>query len=446
MKKRGIKKRISYITALAMLITVLNIPFLGYADEEAGPASQNGFCVAIGDHIEGEYTPVTTDGIVVDDLLDPDIDYGDGPYHPFEISYGAEDAVPEGLITITSSDIDVVYPVLTKRVYNEATDEYDYIPQNDFVATSKLEVDDEGFTTQYFDLYYTGLGQANIKMTFTYPDGETVTMAEFPVTVKGVMVYLDKEQYIYDGKVKKPVVTVKDWEGNPVSADNYTVEYSEGSKVPGVYFAMVTFSDDYTAYQGTLYAYYVITPKGPSSVTTTLSGYDDIKVSWKASTGADGYYVYYKKGSGSYTYLKRVTGTSTTAKDLADGAKYTFKVIPYVDVYGEKVKSDSYKTSSYIYTLKKVSTPKVSKSSGSKVKVSWTNISGESGYQISKSTSKTKIKIVGTYKGTSLKSKTINATKGKKYYYKVRAFKYVKKDGKTVRVYGPWSSPKYFKR
>ena len=91
--------------------------------------------------------------------------------------------------------------------------------------------------------------------------------------------------------------------------------------------------------------------------------------------------------------------------------------------------------------MKKISTPKLSKS-GTKVKVKWTNISGETGYQISKSSSKSKTSIVSTYKTTSGTYKTVSATKGKTYYYKVRA--YIVVDG--AKVYGPWSSVKAYKR
>ena len=118
--------------------------------------------------------------------------------------------------------------------------------------------------------------------------------------------------------------------------------------------------------------------------------------------------------------------------NLADGVKYNIKVTAYKTKSGYKCSNAGKSTS--IYTLKTVSGVKAAKS-GSKVKISWTNISGESGYQISQSTKKSKTNIVSTYKTTSGKSKTISAKSRKTYYYKVRAYKVV--DGK--KIYGPWS-------
>ena len=88
-----------------------------------------------------------------------------------------------------------------------------------------------------------------------------------------------------------------------------------------------------------------------------------------------------------------------------------------------------------IYTLKKLSAPVITGTVPGIVMVEWENIEGESGYQISKSTSKSKTNIVSTYATTTEDSKEISAKKDKTYYYKVRAYKKVG----SKKVYGPWS-------
>lgn len=176
-------------------------------------------------------------------------------------------------------------------------------------------------------------------------------------------------------------------------------------------------------------------PTAIKTVTTKLYGHDDVQISWSKSSNANYYQVYYKKASAkNYTYLGKTTKTLYKKANLVDGVKYTFYVRP-VYIEGEKVLTKGTAKTSSIYTLKKIAKPKISKKSSSKVKVSWKNISGESGYQISKSTKKTKTNIVSTYKTTGGKSKTISTKKGVTYYYKVRAYKIVG----SKKIYGPWS-------
>lgn len=192
---------------------------------------------------------------------------------------------------------------------------------------------------------------------------------------------------------------------------------------------------------------YKAAPKNVNAdLSTEIDGYDNVKISWTKVSGATGYKLYYKKGSvKKWAGLDTVKGkTSYTTEDLAAGAKYTFKVVPYIKKNNKVANSTKYKTAS-VYTLKKMAAPKVAKNK-TKVKVSWSTINGATGYQISQSIDENEFTVAGTYKTTKDKSKTIKAAKGKKYYYAVRAYKTVKVSGKNVKVYGPWSKVKVYTR
>ena len=237
------------------------------------------------------------------------------------------------------------------------------------------------------------------------------------------------------------------------AGESYTVTYTanEGYKlkkvtVDGVDVDINQYAESYTFENvneaHSIYVeYYKPVLAKPTGVKAKLYGYNDVKVSWNKVPEATGYYVYVKKATSSkYTLLKTTTATSLKKANLSSGVKYNFKVVPYVTIGGVKYKASKYTTVSTT-TLKKVAISGVAKS-GSKVKVKWKNIAGETGYQISKSTKKNKTNIVATVQTTTGKSKVVKATKGKKYYYKVRAYKVV--DGK--KIYGPWSSVKAYKR
>lgn len=243
----------------------------------------------------------------------------------------------------------------------------------------------------------------------------------------------------YTGEECKPAVTIEGLE----EGKDFTVAY-ENNVNPGEATVTITGTG---YYEGTVTKTFTIAKPvvaAQKTVSVKLYGYDDIKASWSSQKVAGAtvkYKVQMKKSGGNWTTLASAsTKTSYSKANLTDGAKYYFKVTPYVTVNG-KTYSGTAKTSSAIYTLKKVSNPTVSKS-GTKVKVKWTNINGETGYQISKSTKKTGTNIVKTVKSSTAKYTTVSATKGKTYYYKVRAYKTV--DGK--KIYGPWSNVKSYKR
>lgn len=290
-------------------------------------------------------------------------------------------------------------------------------------------------------------GSQVVEVTTTNPEHLTLKDKTYVVKYLGELNIADYKDAIkvayksmaYTGALRKPAVTI---EGLNEGTD-YTVKY-ENNKYPGTAVITITGIGNYV---GTVQKTFTI--KKPvvaaqKSVNVNLYGYDDIKATWSSQTvkGATvKYKVQYKVYGGSFKTLN--TGTmniSSKKANLEDGKRYCVKVTPYVVVNG-KTYTGTAKTSSYVYTLKKIGQPKLSKS-GTKVKVKWTNINGETGYQISRAKGKNATNIVKTIKGSNLTSALVSAEKGKTFYYKVRAYKTV--DGK--KIFGPWSAVRAYKR
>lgn len=82
-------------------------------------------------------------------------------------------------------------------------------------------------------------------------------------------------------------------------------------------------------------------------------------------------------------------------------------------------------------------------------RASWSRVNGITGYQIQYSTSK-KFTGKATKSVTIKKNRTTSATvkklkSNKKYYVRIRTYKNVKQNRKTVRVYSSWSKAKSVK-
>ncbi len=183
----------------------------------------------------------------------------------------------------------------------------------------------------------------------------------------------------------------------------------------------------------------------PIPATPTLSaksaGYNSIKLSWNAVPGA-GAYILYRSTSvtGTYSIVKCTTGTSYTNTRLTTGKTYYYKVRA-CSIVGSKVTYGS--CSSIKYTKPIPATPtsvKAARASSSSIKVKWGTVRGATRYQVYRATSRTgKYTRIATTSSNSVTNKRL--TKGKTYYYKVRAYHL---EGST-KVYGNFSSVVYKK-
>ena len=198
--------------------------------------------------------------------------------------------------------------------------------------------------------------EGNIKATH-HDDGEKYKLCKYCDEYKGYMndynayetVALSKTSYTYDGKEKKPGVTVTDWLGDPISKSEYTVTYPKSAKNVGKYTVTIKFKNHYA---GTEKRTFTINPKGTSVSKVTSPKKAQLKVTWKKqATQTTGYQVQYstdknfKKGNKTVT----VKGAKTTAKTiskLTKGKKYyvrvrTYKTVNKTNFYSGWSKSSS---------------------------------------------------------------------------------------------------------
>jgi len=260
------------------------------------------------------------------------------------------------------------------------------------------------------------------------------TTIYYPKTIK-----LSATSYTYNGKVKSPTVTVKDSKGNALKKDtDYTVSYASGRKNTGKYSVTVTFKGKYS---GKKVLYFNILPSKTSKITPTC-GTTSIKASWSKVTGASGYKVELLNSKGKVVKSATTTKTAYTFKSLSKVTTYKVRVTAYKTIDKKAVYST---VSTTITTSTSPTTVTLSKvTAGSKSATpAWKKVSGASGYEVMYSTSSkfSSSKTATIKNGSSTKTTIKKLTKGKKYYFKVRAYKTV--DGK--KVYGAWSAVKSVK-
>lgn len=159
------------------------------------------------------------------------------------------------------------------------------------------------------------------------------------VTVEGnkKTVTLSASSYVYNGKAKKPSVTVKDVNGSTISKDYYTVSYSNNKNV-GKATVKITFK---TKFNGSVSKTFKIVPKSTSlsKLTAKKKGFT---VKWnKQKTQTTGYQIQYstdknfKKNNKTVTVSKNST-TSKTISKLKAKKKYYVRIRTYKTVSGTK--------------------------------------------------------------------------------------------------------------
>lgn len=252
----------------------------------------------------------------------------------------------------------------------------------------------------------------------------------------------------YNGKVRTPAVTVQDSEGNTlIKGRDYTVKYDTGRKLPGIYNVTVTLQGEY---EGTKTLSFKILPAKAESIKAKASKVNAVKLTWNEVPGATGYRIYIFKSANSTEKIKlspATTNSYTLTKDFAGkalvmGATYKISVTPYTKASNGTYLFCGTATEFTFKFAPAAPTLKASAATKGKATLEWTNVAGETGYQVYYSTDGKTYKKYSNYKGWP-DAQTISGLKsGTKYSFKVRAYTAIKANNKTTYVYSAFSAVK----
>ena len=307
------------------------------------------------------------------------------------------------------------------------------------IGYGKLDLDGHNYETKITKATLSKNGKSETRCMICAHVSKTETIYS-PKTIK-----LSSTSVIYNGKTRSPSVTVKDSKGNTLKkGTDYDITTPSGRKSPGQYTYTIKFKGNY---EGEKKLIFTILPKAPTTISATQST-SVIKLKWSTSVGATGYRVYqYSPSKGKYVQIASVKGVTSYRKatNLKAGTEYKFKVKPYTKLSDGTVlwgtASEAFATATECKAPKITSVTSPSKS---KATVKWSNVDGETGYQVYYSTKKTSgFKKVDSYSANKLTgSKSFSGSaSGKTIYFKVRAYKKVA--GQTI--YSEWSAVKSVK-
>jgi len=172
----------------------------------------------------------------------------------------------------------------------------------------------------------------------------------------------------------------------------------------------------------------VFIPSAAPALTISNSSYKSLKLKWGSMANVSGYKIYRATSkSGSYSLIKTLSSGSTSYTDtgLKTGKTYYYKISGF---YGS-----TYTGTAAGSAKVRPAAPSAGTYAGKRsIKVKWKHVSGAGGYKIYRATKKSgKYKEVKTISKGSAESWTNRKLKkGKRYYYKVRAYR--KAGGKKV--------------
>ncbi len=247
---------------------------------------------------------------------------------------------------------------------------------------------------------------------------EKPTISSISITTSGVVIKWSSVDNATGYCVQRKSSSSSTWTSvaNDVTGTSYTDNSVPTSTTSTTYtYAVYAYADsgNIVSEQATK-SLSVLATASLTSVTHTSSSV--VKLTWGKVSGASKYYVYRKVSGGSWSKVKTTTSTSYSDSGLTNGKQYYYWIWAY-----SSTKKSIFNTSGV--SVRKLSNPKlgsaVNASGG--IKVTWSKVTGATGYIVYRKKSGGSWKKIGTSSSTSYTDKS-SLTSGTKYVYTVRAY------------------------
>lgn len=282
---------------------------------------------------------------------------------------------------------------------------------------SRTLVQGTEYTVSYANNVNAGTATITVTGIGKYSGTQTANFVIEPKSVQSLETS-DIADRTYTGDAYTPDITVSDGSKVLTKGVDYTVTYTNNTE-PGV--ATVVIKGANSNYAGTKIISFKISAVAVKGLKTSNVKYNSLKLKWTKQDYADGYQIC----NSSSKVLKTVTKNSATITGLSAGKTYKYKVRSYIkNADGTK----SYGAfSSVLSATTKLKTPTVKVVSNAKgqARISWSKVSGASGYEIYyKKSASAKYKKLKTVNNANIRVCTVRGMKsGDRAYFRIRAFR-----------------------
>lgn len=273
------------------------------------------------------------------------------------------------------------------------------------------------YTVSYSNNVNAGTATITVTGVGKYSGKQTANFVIEPKSMQSLDT-TDVADRTYTGDAYTPDITVSDGGKVLTKGVDYTVTYSNNTN-PGM--ATIKIQGTSSNYTGTKIISFRISAVAVKGLKASNVKYNSMKLKWTKQGYADGYQLCDSKSK----VIKNVKTNSVTITGLSAGKTYKYKVRSYIrNADGTK----SYGAfSAVLNATTKLRTPNVKVVSNAKgqARISWSKVSGASGYEIYyKKSSGAKYKKLKTVNNPNIRVCTVRGMKsGDRAYFRIRAFR-----------------------